>query len=82
MKQMGAMNIGGNNTVKSVSKRLKRRLQMPNPMKIKIEFKLQDCWIGFYWRFQWGYYHAWICLIPCLPIHIVWEHKPDIGRYL
>ena len=51
-------------------------------MKIQIEYKLQDCWIGFYWQFQWGYYHLWICLIPCIPIHLVWEKKSDIGRYI
>ena len=48
-------------------------------MKIRLEFKLQDLWIGAFWRttyritdegeqpFSWD---LWICLIPCLPIRL------------
>jgi hypothetical protein len=48
-------------------------------MKIRIEFKLQDCWIGAYWcrKFEglnlYSDLHIYICLIPCFPIHIISE---------
>jgi len=46
-------------------------------MKLSIEFKLEDMWIGAYWRHDivYGLRHLWICLIPCIPIHITWEDK-------
>ena len=57
-------------------------------MKIRVEFKLEDFWIGVYWRQtpQTSYdyfnetehligwqYDVWVCLLPCLPVHITWE---------
>lgn len=81
-------------------------------MKIRLEFKLQDMWIGAYWKKEleigfrdmtWigisdgrktfeniavtkdgklyydiirrWYQHIWICVVPCLPIHISWKIK-------
>ena len=44
-------------------------------MRIKLEFEPRDLWIGIYWRYDHAYYnmrHLFICLIPCLPIHITW----------
>jgi hypothetical protein len=40
-------------------------------MKIRIEFKLQDMWIGVYWQKKYACLHIWICLVPCFPIHII-----------
>lgn len=47
--------------------------------KIRLELKWQDLWIGVYWSGPYGdkdsesmiYNHIWICLIPCIPIHIM-----------
>ncbi len=48
-------------------------------MKIKLEFKLQDIWIGVFWKTRripveqtayYAYFDMWICLIPMFPIHI------------
>jgi len=55
-------------------------------MKIKLELNWQDLWLGAYWEKkeivypfrkpsienQW---HIWICILPCLPIHIWWRIK-------
>lgn len=50
-------------------------------MQIRLEFKLADCWIGVFWRrerpgrdlvYHWD---VWICLIPCLPLHLSWWRK-------
>jgi hypothetical protein len=58
--------------------------------KIRIEFKLEDLWVGLFWKSKWqmtplkmdgghsitGYerssFDLWICLIPCVPIHLNW----------
>jgi hypothetical protein len=45
-------------------------------LKINLEFKLADMWIGIFWRTQENpldkrhITEIWICIIPCLPIHI------------
>ena len=60
-------------------------------MKISahFEYKLQDMWIGVFWRGWYTAYvedgkpriyqdtgnpydflHIWICILPCLPLHI------------
>lgn len=39
-------------------------------MKIKLEFKLADAWIGAFWARKDNVLHVWICLLPCLPIHV------------
>jgi hypothetical protein len=32
----------------------------------RLEFKFVDLWVGAFWT-QW---EAWVCLLPCLPIHL------------
>lgn len=58
-------------------------------MKIKLEPKWQDLWIGAFLEKKFKKiiptydfmpaiektYHIWICVVPCLPIHIWWEMK-------
>lgn len=42
--------------------------------KAAFEFKLQDFWIGVYWKQETNFVnHAWICVLPCFPLHIQWE---------
>jgi hypothetical protein len=49
--------------------------------KVSIEFEIRDFWVGLFWKED-EYYvnHIYICLIPCLPIHIQWvrEYIVDI----
>ncbi len=44
-------------------------------MNIKLEFKLQDLWIGGYYQYVNEDTHLYICLVPCLPIHFTWKSK-------
>ena len=37
---------------------------------LRLEFKAEDCWVGLFWRWERLYFHAWVCLLPCLPIHV------------
>ena len=51
-------------------------------MKIRVEFKFEDMWVGWYWRNQTikmpemqpiktvHTFDLWICIIPCFPLHI------------
>ena len=36
---------------------------------IRLEFVLQDFWIGAYWKNTPKQIDVWVCLIPCLPLH-------------
>lgn len=45
----------------------------------KFEFKLEDFWIGVFWkRGKLGEFDLWICIMPCVPFHYwSWEEiKP------
>ena len=50
--------------------------------RVRLEFKLEDFWVGVFWR---GtrmpeMTDVWVCLIPCLPIHITtWVSCPVCG---
>ena len=35
-----------------------------------VEFKVQDCWIGAYWKRSARRFDLWICVVPMLPIRI------------
>ena len=39
----------------------------------QLEFKLEDMWIGAYWRRGSLSWDLWICLVPCVPLHISWR---------
>lgn len=49
-------------------------------LKVYLEFKPQDCWVGVFWRYTtFGLgppirqVDVWICLLPMLPIHVIWQ---------
>ena len=47
-------------------------------MKIRIEFKKEDLWVGVFYKKPhryWDDWHVWICLLPCFPIHIWGQNK-------
>jgi hypothetical protein len=43
----------------------------------RLEFKPQDCWIGASWKTREAgmgpVIHLWLCLLPMLPIHVMYE---------
>jgi len=57
--------------------------QLHRSIFISLEFKLEDFWIGLFWRNSKAKtdngpktmcIEIWICLFPCLPIHIqIWR---------
>lgn len=50
---------------------------------VALEFKLPDFWVGVFWKsaeelspmFAAKRLDVWVCLLPCLPIHIRWHYK-------
>lgn len=48
-------------------------------LHVRLELKWQDLWVGVFWRTDDllgdRYLNVWICLIPCLPLHLScnWE---------
>lgn len=46
-----------------------RRLRLVD-WRIDLEFKPQDLWIGVFWKTTGHCLDAWICLLPCVPLHL------------
>lgn len=54
------------------------RLQFFGWIRPRLEFKLQDMWIGVYWKSVGHAVDVWVCLIPCVPIHFtLLYHDPE-----
>jgi hypothetical protein len=50
----------------------------------RLEFKAQDCWVGCFIDRREGtmavLYHAWVCVVPMVPLHIClvrWKERKD-----
>jgi hypothetical protein len=44
----------------------------------QFEFKLQDLWIGAFWKRIGNCMDLWICFLPCIPLHLSWWwHDPE-----
>jgi len=59
-------------TKKPTIQELDELLEKRHGWTIGVEFKLQDMWIGVYWKRTGSYTDVWVCLVPCFPIHITW----------
>lgn len=45
---------------------------------VYVKFEPRDLWIGVYWNKPiWGL-EIYICIIPCLPIKLMWFDKDEI----
>jgi len=42
-------------------------------MRVRLEWKPEDLWVGVFWRRSGRRTDVWVCLLPCLPIHIEWH---------
>ncbi len=39
-------------------------------MRIQLELKIEDCWVGVFWKPRKHWKDMWICIVPCIPIHL------------
>ena len=46
----------------------------------RLEFKPQDLWVGVYWKDKDGWFDLWVCVLPCLPVHVWWTHMRERGE--
>lgn len=44
-------------------------------MRVKLEFKPQDLWIGAFWKTTGPAVDRWICLLPMIPLHLTWRRR-------
>jgi hypothetical protein len=48
---------------------------------VRLEWKLADLWVGAFWSFDKATGgDVWICLLPCLPIHIITGLHAKVAR--
>lgn len=45
-----------------------------NRLMIKLIWEPRDLWVGVYWDHADGALRLYICLIPCLPILVAYQH--------
>lgn len=38
----------------------------------EFEWKIQDLWVGAFWKRIGNDVDLWICFLPCVPLHISW----------
>lgn len=47
-------------------------------VRVRFEWKPQDLWIGAFWKRIGNCVDVWICLLPCVPLHVCWHwHDPE-----
>lgn len=40
---------------------------------LRVEWKLADLWVGIFWRQRdFACWDLWVCLLPCIPFHLIW----------
>jgi hypothetical protein len=39
-------------------------------LKIQFEFKVEDLWVGVFWKREKHILHIWVCVLPCVPLHV------------
>ena len=57
-------------------------------LRWRLEWKPEDLWVGVFWKqdnsrdsllvafpFAFDRYDLWLCLLPCLPIHVTWYRE-------
>jgi hypothetical protein len=46
---------------------------------VRIEWQAAECWVGVRWAHcadsPWRRTDVWICLLPCVPIHLWWNQE-------
>ena len=51
---------------------------------ISLEFKVEDLWIGVFWRRKvlgpWTFIDVWLCLVPMFPIHVYCHRVVRVGQ--
>lgn len=55
---------------------ISRRLRFDG-WSVRLQWRPRDLWVGVYWVTDGHCLDAWVCLLPCLPVHVsAWWHDP------
>jgi hypothetical protein len=49
---------------------LRRLIDRPL-FKVGFEFEPRDVWVGLFWRRTDYWLHFYVCMLPCVPLHVV-----------
>lgn len=54
-------------------------------LKAQLQFEPRDLWVGVFWRKTDIAVHVYLCLIPCIPLHITvlrrCHYSNDVGGF-
>ena len=39
------------------------------------QWEPRDCWVGCFWTTTRGWTDIYVCLLPCLPLHLRYFHR-------
>jgi hypothetical protein len=48
------------------------RMQRQRQLWVEVMWEIRDCWVGVYWTWEGTALHIYVCLIPCVPVHVIW----------
>lgn len=48
---------------------------MARRVRARFEWKFEDFWVGAFWRREGAVLHVWVCILPCIPLHVEVEGK-------
>ena len=46
-----------------------------------LKWEPKDMWLGVYWTRNGLARHVYICILPCLPLHIWWRPEASVEQY-
>lgn len=47
---------------------------------LDVQVEPRDLWIGVYWQSYPSERELWICLVPCLVVHLWWSRRRNMFR--
>ena len=53
----------------------RKKHNIPRDWNVEFEWKPQDAWIGAFWKRTGHTVDLWVCILPCIPLHISWWGK-------
>lgn len=39
-------------------------------LKVQFQWELRDLWVGLFWRKTQIALHLYVCIVPCVPLHV------------
>lgn len=49
-------------------------------MSWRFKWEPRDLWVGIYWDTSGIWLHIYVCIIPCLPLHVTFQRRGTGGH--